>query len=266
MYSAAFGNLLFGKTCVVGRKRKVNQDAVDIFIPEAENPMPPLMVLADGMGGHNGGEVASRIVLETFQENYLQQKSASNLPHFLVECVEHAHTHIKERAAADPALAGMGSTVAAAFIADKKLHVINVGDSRVYLLRGERIIQVSEDQSFVADQVRVGLITPEEARHHPKRNVLSMAINASRPVVMPVLNEVDFESNDVLLLCSDGLWGVVNEAFLWAAANEFEPQAAADKLAAFANSGGGPDNISVLIARRKDRRVIKTLNDDATRD
>ena len=266
MPSKSFDKLLFGITCVVGRKRKVNQDSADILIPAAGNPLPPLMVLADGMGGHQGGEIASQIVMEAFKEIYTQPHPDPNLPELLKACVERAHQLIKERAANEKGLEGMGSTVVAAFIAEDKLQVINVGDSRAYLLREERVIQISHDQSFVAEQIRAGLITPEEARHHPKRNVLSMAINTRRPVVTPALNEVDFAPNDILLLCSDGLWGVVNEAFLWAAGNEFEPQEASEKLVNLANTSGGPDNISVLIARRKDRQSVKTTSNDDTRD
>lgn len=248
----------------MGRKRKINQDAADIFIPDAESSLPPLMIVADGMGGHNGGEVASAIVVEAFREKYAQQKSAEDLPQFLRDCVEYAHEQVKERAANDASLDGMGSAVVAALIEKDKLHVINVGDSRAYLMWAEKTIQVSRDQSLVAEQIRAGLITPEEARHHPRRNVITMAINTNRASVIPIVTEIDFGPNDVLLLCSDGLWGLVNDAFLWAAANEFEPQDAAEKLAAFANISGGVDNISVLIARHKDRKAIKVASNDET--
>jgi protein phosphatase len=262
--SEPFEDFLFGKTCVVGRKRTANQDSADIFFPVEGNPLPPFMVLADGMGGHQGGEIASQIVLETFRKAYFQPHPDLTYAEILEGCVKRAHQRVKERAETDKGLSGMGSTVVAAFVDNDKIHLINVGDSRAYILRDQKAHQISQDQSFVADQVRAGLLTIEQARTHPKKNILSMAINAKRPVVTPVLNEVAFGLGDILLLCSDGLWGVVNESFLWAAANEFEPQEASEKLVAFANTSGGPDNISVLIARRKDWQAVKTISNDET--
>ena len=262
--SDMFGQFLFGKACVTGRKRNVNQDSADILFPAEGHPLPPFMVLADGMGGHQGGEIASQIVLATFRDVYSQSHLTLNYAEILKTCVTQAHQRVKERAVTDGKLSSMGSTVVAAFVENDKIHLIDVGDSRAYILRDQKAHLISQDQSVVADQVRAGLLTPEQARTHRKKNILSMAINAKRPHVTPVLNEVPFEPNDILLLCSDGLWGVVNESFLWAAANEFEPQEASEKLVAFANTSGGPDNISVLIARRKDRQAVKTIDNDET--
>ena len=261
-----YEDFLFGNSCVVGRKRTVNQDSADILFPAAGNPMPPLLVLADGMGGYQGGEIASQIVLSAFREVYSQPHDVLNYAEILKSCVALAHQRVKVRAAADEKISGMGSTVVAAFLEKDKVHLVNVGDSRAYVMREHQALLVSEDQSVVADQVRAGLLTPEQARTHRKKNVLSMAINARRPVVMPVVKEFPFEKNDILLLCSDGLWGVVNDSFLWAGTNEFEPQVAAEKLVAFANASGGPDNISVLIARSKERQSIKTVSNDETRE
>lgn len=261
---SSFEELLFGQTCVVGRKRSVNQDSAEILFPVEGNPLPPFLVLADGMGGHQGGEIASQIVLEAFKEVYAQPHDKLNYAEILKTCMALAHHRVRERAVTDEKLSGMGSTLVAAFLESDKIHLINVGDSRAYILRDQNAILISQDQSLVADQERAGDLTKEEARTSRKKNVLSMAINAKRSVVIPVLNEVPFEPSDILLLCSDGLWGVVNESFLWAAANEFEPQEASEKLVAFANTGGGPDNISVLIARRKDRQTVKTISNDET--
>ncbi len=264
--ASSFEDFSFGKTCVVGRKRSVNQDSAEILFPAEGSLLPPFLVLADGMGGHQGGEIASQAVLEAFREEYSQSHDNLNYAEILKACVILAHQWVKERATTDEKLGGMGSTVVAAFLENDKIHLVNVGDSRAYILRDQNAILISRDQSLVADQVRAGRLTEEQARTSRKKNVLSMAINAKRPVVVPVLNEVSFEPNDILLLCSDGLWGVVNESFLWAAANEFEPQEASEKLVALANRGGGPDNISVLIVRRKDRQVVKTISNDETRE
>ena len=135
--------------------------------------------------------------------------------------------------------------------------VVNVGDSRAYLLRGSEIRQISQDQSWVADQVRRGLLSVEEARQHPKRNRLTMSVSAKRPTVTPVTTEVELAKQDIILLCSDGLWGSVPNSLIWAAANEFPPQEAADRLVAFANTSQGPDNISVIIARQQDWKPVQ---------
>jgi len=266
----SFGNYLFGKACVPGRKRTINQDSTEIFFPDEENPLPPLLALADGMGGYQGGETASRLVLEACAEVYRQPHYASDHEKILVQCVEEAHRRVKQTASGDAKLSGMGSTVVAAFITAEKMHVVNVGDSRAYLLRDERLTLVSQDQSLVADQVRAGRLTPQQALKHPKRNVLSMAINAKRPTVTPILSAVELQPNDIILLCSDGLWGMMPppmlESLFWAAGNEFEPQEAAEKLAALANQRGGADNISVVIVRRRDREAAKTLADDVTNE
>lgn len=268
--SVQFGEFLFGKTCVVGRKRKVNQDSANVLFPEDGNQMPPLMVLADGMGGHQGGEIASRLVLEAFADIYRQSREGINFEEILIESVNEAHRRVKEAGEKDVKLKGMGSTVVAGFIASNKAHIVNVGDSRAYLMRGERTLQVSIDQTVVADEMRSGKLTPEQAYRHPKKNVLSMAINAKRPNVTPILRSVEFLPNDILLLCSDGLWGMMPppmlESMLWAAGNEFEPQEAAEKLATLANQRGGKDNISILIARHKGRQKVKMLSEDITNE
>ena len=268
--SVQFGELLFGKTCVTGRKRKVNQDSADILLPADGNQLPPFMILADGMGGHQGGETASRLVIEAFADVYRQSSEGIDLEKILIRCVNEAHRRVKEKANQNVKLKGMGSTVVATFVGTNKVHIVNVGDSRAYLLREEKAIQISRDQTVVADEMRAGRLTSEQAFNHPKKNVLSMAINAKRPSVMPILSSVEFSPNDIFLLCSDGLWGMMPpqmlETMLWAAGNEFEPQEATEKLAAFANQRGGRDNISILIARRRDRQAVKTLADDVTNE
>lgn len=262
--STLFGDLLIGAACDVGRKRKSNQDALTVLLPNEGIFPPPLLVLADGMGGHNGGETASRLVIEAFREEYAHLQPPLDAPQTLQHCVQRAHESIRAGAVSDQSLKGMGSTVVAAFLSNDRVDAINVGDSRAYLLRGEQVIQISADQSWVMDQVRAGRLTLEQARHHRKRNHLSMSLTANRPTITPILKSETFERDDILLLCSDGLWGVVPEAFMWAASNEFEPHDAAEKLVTLANQSGGRDNISVIIARRQDRQSVKTMQDDVT--
>lgn len=262
--SQTFNGFLIGSACDVGRKRAVNQDALAVLLPEEGILVPPLLVVADGMGGHNGGETASRLVIEAFREVYVQLQPPLDAAQALRSCAQRSHEAVRTQAAKDPSLKGMGSTVVAAFLSNDRVDMLNVGDSRAYLLRGQEVIQISADQSWVMDQVRAGKLTLEQARHHKKRNHISMSLSANRPSITPILKEETFEPDDILLLCSDGLWGAVPESLIWAAANEFEPQEAAEKLAALANQSGGPDNISVIVARRRDRQAVKTMQDDVT--
>jgi protein phosphatase len=255
-----YEDFLFGNSCVVGRKRTVNQDSADILFPAAGNPMPPLLVLADGMGGYQGGEIASQIVLSAFREVYSQPHDVLNYAEILKSCVALASAVKVPRLQMKNKRYGQ---YRCGCLSRKKRFILSMLNSRAYVMRD---INIWSAKIRVLLPIRCGQATPEQARTHRKKNVLSMAINARRPVVMPVVKEFPFELNDILLLCSDGLWGVVNESFLWAGTNEFEPQVAAEKLVAFANASGGPDNISVLIARRKERQSIKSISNDETRD
>lgn len=261
-------DLDFGKSSVTGRTRAVNQDAIDILLPQDGLPaLPPLLVLADGMGGHKGGEIASGIVLDAFREEYSRPRSDQpDLTQILRDCVTLAHKKIKEQAAKDPKLKGMGSTVVAAFVGNDTIHLINVGDSRAYILRDHTSQQISQDQSWVADEVRAGRLKPELAATHRRKNILSMAINSNRAVVTPILNQTPFLQNDVLLLCSDGLWGLLGDAILWAAGNELSPQEAADKLVEIADLRGSPDNVSVIIASHTGRQKVATASNEETRE
>ncbi len=242
-----------GAVCDVGRKRRgrPNQDTIKIVAPEGNETFPPLLIVADGMGGYRGGETASKLVAETIARAYKETQPSERFPEHLQQYIRQAHQAVRERAARQSELGSMGSTVALALLTPEKIYVANVGDSRVYLLRGKRIIRLSQDQSWVAAQVRAGLITEQEARRHPKRNRLTMSISAKRPTVEVYTSESAFGAEDILVLCSDGLWGVVAETLIQAVAFELPPQEAAQKLAALANAGQGPDNISVIVARRE---------------
>jgi len=243
----------FGFACDVGRKRmgEPNQDAVEVILSDSsDNWHPPLLIVADGLGGHRGGSTASQLVIQVFKRQFKQTRHPANYLQLMEICAQKAHMAVRIHGAQNPNLANMGSTIVAATLDEKQLSLLNVGDSRAYIFRGNKVVQISQDQSWVAAQVRAGLLTPQEALKHPKLNRLEMAITAKRPEIKPYLSEETLELNDIIVLCSDGLWGVIPETLLWAAANELPPQAAADKLVALANRSQGPDNISVIIARR----------------
>jgi serine/threonine protein phosphatase PrpC len=217
----------------VGRVREGNEDA---YLVE-----PPLYAVADGMGGHRGGDVASQLALATIEDLSKQGKGS------LGEQVREANRLVFERAAEDRRLAGMGTTLTAAVISPEGAHLAHVGDSRAYMLRAGALRRLTEDHTLVNRMVRAGEISEKEAEQHPHRNVLVRALGTEPDV------DVDEESvglldADRLVLCSDGLTGMVAEeqiqAILEAAAT---PQEAADRLVRTANRAGGVDNITVLV-------------------
>jgi serine/threonine protein phosphatase PrpC len=241
-----------GFACDVGRKRRnePNQDALEVVTATSGKPHPPLLLVADGLGKHFGGAIASKLVIQVFKEEFLNAAHPTEYLALLERCARKAHEAVRARGAAEPQLANMGSTLVAAVLEENLLHLLNVGDSRAYLLRGKNILQVSQDQSWVALQVRAGLLSAEEARTHPSRNRLNMAITARRPEIKPYLTQKQLTPEDIIVLCSDGLWGVVPETLIWAAATELPPDIAVKKLVSLANQQQGPDNISIIIARR----------------
>jgi len=233
------------------RQRELNQDSIKVVLPGAQELWhPPLLLVADGLGGYYGGALASQLVVRTFEQEFKRaQHPSADYASLLRKCAQAAHQEIRAQGQKDSKLASMGSTVVAVTWAAQRLYLLNVGDSRAYLLREKNILQVSQDQSWVAEKVRAGIVTEQEARTHADRNRLTMAITAKRSRIESYTTEEPLEPQDIILLCSDGLWGVVPETLIRAAAVELPPQAAADKLIALANRNKGPDNISVVIAR-----------------
>ena len=243
----------FGLACDIGRARKggPNQDTAAVVLPRpAESWHPPLLLVADGLGRYQGGALASQTVVDAFTQAFKQSQHPADYPALMERCAQIAHRQVRALGERDAALALMGSTIAAAVLHRGTLFVLNVGDSRAYLLNEAGIRQVSQDHSWAAAQERAGLLTAAEARTHPNRNRLTMAITAKRAMIEIYCAEEKLEPDDVVLLCSDGLWSVVPLTLIRAAAAELPPQAAADKLVSMANSSAGPDNISVVIARR----------------
>lgn len=260
--------LQIGTALDVGRQRqgKANQDYLTVVKTGLFDRRPPLLVLADGMGGYRGGEKASHLVVDKMTTAYRKAAPHPDPLETLKTGVIQAHAAIKTAAARKSELARMGSTVVAAVIQDETLYLTNVGDSRAYLINQHEMRLVSWDHSFVADQVRAGLLTPQEALTHPKRSVLSLSLTARRENVDPYLAKMPFGKDDILLLCSDGLWGPVPEAILHAVVIEQPPRQAAQKLVALANANQGPDNISVIIACHKGRDFPKNANNSQMDD
>ena len=222
-----------------GRKRRRNEDS---FVID-----PPLFAVADGMGGAQAGEVASRLAAAAFREFH----DADDLhpEKRLAAIIKEANRRIYERAADDAQVSGMGTTITAALVAADALVIGHVGDSRAYRLRGGKFEQLTDDHSLVADLVRSGRITPEEADAHPQRSVITRALGTDREVDVDTFT-VPAESDDLFLICSDGLTTMVDDEEIRDLVTRAQDLEQAGKgLVKAANKAGGEDNITVVLFR-----------------
>jgi protein phosphatase len=248
----------FGLTDV-GRKREHNEDAYALDVSEG------LFIVADGMGGHAAGEVAAKITVETIGEFIAatRQKEEATWPfrydhqlqfnsNRLAIAIEKANERVMAAVAAQPWLKGMGTTVVAGLLNEKTLSLAHVGDSRAYLYREGRLQRLTDDHSWVHEQVAAGILTEEEAKSHPLKNVVTRALGGG-PSVSPDLQELTFQPGDEFLFCSDGLTTMLtDEEILDAAEEDREPQNLCRKLVDTANERGGVDNITVVVVRVPD--------------
>jgi PPM family protein phosphatase len=206
---------------------------------------PRLLAVADGMGGHAAGDVASKVVIAAL-EHLDEDAPSGDLLQALREAVFDGSEHLREVIRESPQLEGMGTTLTAILFAGGRLGLCHVGDSRAYLLRDGELSQITHDDTFVQTLIDDGRITPEEANSHPQRSLLLRALNGQE--VEPDLSMREARTGDRYLLCSDGLSGVVSEETLHEALSDPDPQATADRLIELALRSGGPDNITVIVA------------------
>jgi serine/threonine protein phosphatase PrpC len=222
-----------GSALDIGRVREKNDDSILID--------PPLYIVADGMGGHRGGDVASQLALATIEQ--LASEGRGTLP----DHVRGANRAVWDRSVEDERLSGMGTTLTAAQIDGASALIAHVGDSRAYLLREGKLRQLTTDHTLVERMVRSGEITEAEADVHPHKNVLTRSLGTDEEVEVDE-DTVALLDGDRLLLCSDGLTGMVTEDQIQAILeNSEQPQQAADRLVKAANRAGGIDNISVVV-------------------
>jgi len=220
-----------------GLVRSSNQDSVYAG--------PRLLALADGMGGHAAGEVASKVVIASLAP-LDDDEPGDDLLAQLREAVANGNAAIAELVSQDPDLDGMGTTLTAVLFAGTRLGLVHVGDSRAYLLRGGQFAQITRDDSFVNELLEQGRITPEEAAVHPQRSLLLKALTGHE--VEPSLTVREARSGDRYLICSDGLSGMVSDETLAEAVQIQDPQRCADRMIELALKGGGTDNVTVIIA------------------
>lgn len=234
-----------------GRVRHNNEDS--LFVDDQLGPL----IVADGMGGHQGGEVASALAVDVIssflKERLPDEQGTDQVGELIVKAIQKAHEEICTRAADNPELNGMGTTVVLALCQGEKVHVAHVGDSRAYLIRDNEVRQLTKDHSVVSEMLRSGQITPREARRHPLRNVITRSLG-SPDSAGPDVQCHNWEQGDYLLICSDGLTNMVKDPEIkkLVLKHASDVQAACEALVAEANANGGKDNISVILAHRSE--------------
>ena len=229
----------------IGQKRKMNQD----YIFTSQEPignLPNLFIVADGMGGHNAGDFASRYGVSVMVETVRRDKNFNPVK-IMRNPMEAANREVLEQSREDPAMAGMGTTMVACTLVGGYAYVANVGDSRLYLAN-DTMTQISQDHSLIAEMVRLGELTPEEGRNHPDKNIITRAIGTADTVQVDFF---DFRLNqdDQILMCSDGLSNMVEDARMFEILKDDSIEDKSEALIQEANANGGKDNIAVIVIR-----------------
>jgi protein phosphatase len=236
----------------LGCLRENNEDCFGYWEPEEEQKFVAkgrLAIVADGMGGYEGGQEASRLAVDAAIACY-RDFPGDDPQAALFASLQAGHERIREHGMAHPQLQGMGTTCTALVVARGSLYFAHVGDTRLYLIRGGRISQLTRDHSYVGRLVESGVISREEAENHPQRNILTAAMGTTTDLVMDSPGHPEpLQPGDVLMLCSDGLWGQVRDPEILHAVDNKEPEQAVRDLIQLARERGGPDNITVQILR-----------------
>lgn len=229
-----------------GKVRDVNED--NYLLLEDEKYI--LYAVADGMGGHNAGEVASEIAVNSIKELFDKNINGeiSKIPIFINESINQANKKIREIADGNEKCKGMGTTLTMAIVdkIEKILYIGNIGDSRAYLVLDDSIKQITNDHSLVAEFVKQGKITEKEAENHPRRNIITRALGTSEDVFADIF-EIEIEKNSKIMLCSDGLTSHLSDDEIFKTITNCD-HFCAEELINIANKKGGTDNITVIIA------------------
>ena len=238
--------MAFAKTDI-GKARELNQDYYYVSSPE-ENIK--LYILADGMGGYKGGEIASSLATQSVK-NYIYdnfektEKQRDDILKLIKDAILYANMVVYEKSKEEKELDGMGTTLEVCLIYNNKAYIGHIGDSRIYRIRKQVMRRLTKDHSYVQQLVEDGKITREEANTHPKKNMLTKALGCT-PYIEPDLRDRNIEKNDILMICSDGLTNMVNEEKICEIIKN-NPETAVEELINEANNSGGYDNITVVI-------------------
>lgn len=238
----------------IGCMRQNNEDSFGYWEPEDDRQFlrkGRLAVVADGMGGYEGGQEASKLAVDTLVAVY-RDFGGDDPQAALVEAIHIAHEQIRNYSFEHPELRGMGTTCTAAAIVQDTLYYVHVGDTRLYLIRDGQITKVTRDHSYVGRLVESGIISAEEAEKHPQRNILTAALGTNPELVMDAARYPEpLHPEDVLVICTDGLWGQVADPEILAAVDNKTAEKAGRELIDLARERGGPDNITVEILRMR---------------
>lgn len=231
----------------IGLVRSKNQDS---FFISNECDFP-LFIMADGMGGHNGGEIASsdaiNIVKSFFLENKEKLTNKKNIRSIIEESIQKANINIYKKSLEIAEYNGMGTTISLCYVFKNHIFIGHVGDSRIYKIENDNIIQITEDHSLVNELIKKGQITKEEAKNHPQKNMITRAVGTSFDIEVDIL-EIKYKNDDKVILCTDGLFNMVYEdQIMTIIKNTIPIKDIGEKLVDKAKENGGLDNISVII-------------------
>lgn len=239
--------MIVGAVSDVGLKRQNNQD---YMFASTEKDFP-LFVIADGMGGHNAGEVASsmavKTILDKFRGNLEKLKNEKTIKLLIKEAIQEANDNIYLKSFEKPEFNGMGTTITLAYVYDTKIFIGHVGDSRAYVVKNRELSQITEDHSLVNELVKNGSITPAEAINHPQKNMITRAVGTSYKINLD-LYILNYEDKDKLVLCSDGLTNMVDDNTILEVinSNDLDMYKVCNDLVSLAKNNGGRDNITVV--------------------
>ena len=238
-------SISFGNKTDTGKQREKNEDYLETF----KSTFGDVFIVCDGMGGHLGGEVASRLAITSAKNVILQNPQKITATKDIIKAaIREANINVFKRSKEDPNLKGMGTTIVIAIVNNGILYYGHVGDSRLYIVRGSRIYQLTHDHSFVQILVDKGLITDEEAENHPRKNEITRALGIAEAVIPDISEKaLMLYKGDKLILCTDGLSNMVSDRDIYEVAKEMSPLEAADKLIDMANMAGGNDNITLQV-------------------
>lgn len=228
----------------IGKKRQLNQDYV--FTSEcAVGHLPNIFIVADGMGGHNAGDFASKCTVETIVKEIEASEETDKIK-MIAHAIERANKVVLDTSLQDESLSGMGTTVVVATVEGNHLQVANVGDSRLYIVN-EQIRQITRDHSLVEEMIRMGGIDRASARNHPDKNIITRAVGVKETVEIDFF-QVTLQEGDIILMCSDGLTNMLEDEEIRMIMNgQRDIVEKAEELVKAANDNGGKDNIAVII-------------------
>ncbi len=231
-----------------GLKRQLNEDNCNVLV--GYPGIPTCFVIADGMGGHKCGEVASKMAVDSVCNLLLKADwQQENISQMLSDIITRVNDEIYNFSILDEATQGMGTTLIIAVLKNRKLYIGHVGDSRVYIIKEDSIEKITWDHSFIEELVKNGSITKDEAINHPKKNLITRAVGCE-PELQVDTYELEVKEEHVVLLCTDGLTNMLSEDEIFEIINKNEePQNACDTLVQNANNNGGEDNITVIVGK-----------------